>query len=157
MEIRSDGSLDFERKFLDEFELVGASLHQSFSQGAEKLTERALKAISHPSVDFMCHPTNRLIGRRDGNPIDLKKLIAAAKDNGKMLEIDGQPERLDLDDVWARRAMEAGVPLVIDSDAHSVGALDNVDYGVMVARRAWVKEKDVKNTGSLRSVLNAAS
>jgi DNA polymerase (family 10) len=154
MEIKSDGSLDFDEKFIDEFELVGASLHQNFRQDAEKLTERALKALSHPSVDFLCHPTNRLLGRREGNPIDLEKVIKAAKDSGKMLEIDGEPARLDLDDVWARKAMEAGVPIVIDSDAHSIGELDNVAYGVKVARRAWLEAKDVMNTKSLKALMN---
>ena len=72
-----------------------------------------------------------------------------------MLEIDGEPQRLDLDDVWARRAMEAGVPIVIDSDAHSVGELDNEGYGVIVARRAWLEAKNVANTKSLRSLLNS--
>ena len=157
LEIKSDGSLDFDRKFLGEFDLVGASLHQNFRQDAEKLTERAIKALSHPDVDFLCHPTNRLIGRREGNPIDLAKVIRTAKDNGKMLEIDGEPKRLDLDEVWARRAMEEGVPLVIDSDAHSVGELDNVAYGVLVARRAWVEAKHVANTKDLRGLLKMRS
>ncbi len=155
LEIKSDGSLDFERRFLDEFDLVGASLHQNFRQDAQKLTERAVKALSHPSVDFLCHPTNRLIGRREGNPIDLPRVIRTAKENGKMLEIDGEPQRLDLDEVWAKRAMEEGVPMVIDSDAHSVGELDNVGYGVTVARRAWLQAKDVANTKSLKSLLNS--
>jgi DNA polymerase (family 10) len=155
LEIKSDGSLDFERKFLDEFELVGASLHQSFRQDAEKLTERILKALAHPSVDFICHPTNRLLGRREGNPIDLDKVIMAARDNGKMLEIDGEPARLDLDEVWAKKAMEEGVPLLIDSDAHSSGELDNLEYGVLVARRAWLEAKHVVNTGSLKHLLNS--
>lgn len=155
LEIKSDGSLDFERKFLDEFDLVGASLHQNFRQDAQKLTERALRALSHPSVDFLCHPTNRLIGRREGNPIDLPKVIRTAKDNGKMLEIDGEPQRLDLDEVWAKKAMEEGVPVVIDSDAHSVGELDNVSYGVTVARRAWLEARDVANTKGLKPFLNS--
>jgi DNA polymerase (family X) len=157
VEIKSDGSLDFERKFLDEFDIVGASLHQNFKQEAEKLTERVVLAISHPSVDFLCHPTNRLIGRREGNPIDIGKLIRAAKENGKMLEIDGQPKRLDLDDVWAKKAMEEGVPLVIDSDAHSVGELDNVSYGVTVARRGWLESRDVANTKELKPFLKLIS
>lgn len=155
LEIKSDGSLDFERKFLDEFDLVGASLHQNFKQDAQKLTERAARALSHPSVDFLCHPTNRLIGRREGNPIDLAKVIRTAKENGKMLEIDGEPRRLDLDEVWAKRAAEEGVPIVIDSDAHSVGELDNEGYGVVVARRGWLEAGDVMNTKSLRSLLNS--
>ena len=154
LEIRSDGTLDFERSFLDEFDLVGASLHQNFRQDGAKLTERAVSALSHPSVDFLCHPTNRLLGRREGNPIDLRRVIETAEKNGKMLEVDGQPNRLDLDEVWARRAMEAGVHILVDSDAHSVEELDNVGYGVTVARRAWLRAKDVANTKSLRSFLN---
>ena len=157
LEVKSDGSLDFERKFLDEFDLVGASLHQNFRQDAQKLTERAVKALSHPSVDFLCHPTNRLIGRREGNPLDLAKVIRTARENGKMLEIDGQPRRLDLDEVWAKRAMEEGVPIVIDSDAHSVGELDNLGYGVEVARRAWLEAGDVANTMSLKAFLRSLS
>ena len=155
LEIRSDGSLDFERRFLEEFDLVGASLHQNFRQDPQKLTERAVKALTHPSVDFLCHPTNRLIGRREGNPLDLAKVVRTAKENGKMLEIDGEPRRLDLDEVWARRAMEEGVPIVIDSDAHSVGELDNEGYGLTVARRGWLEKNDVMNTRSLRSLLNS--
>ena len=157
VEIKSDGSLDFERKFLDEFDLVGASLHQNFKQDAGKLTERAVRALSHPSVNFLCHPTNRLIGRREGNPLDLPKVIRTARENGKMLEIDGEPQRLDLDEVWAKRAMEEGVSIVIDSDAHSVGELDNVSYGVTVARRAWLETKDVANTKSLRALLRSVA
>ncbi|MDG6983307.1 MAG: DNA polymerase/3'-5' exonuclease PolX [Nitrososphaerota archaeon] len=151
VEIRTDGSLDFEKSFLDEFDVVGASLHQNFRQDPEKLTERVLKALAHPSVDYLCHPTNRLIGRREGNPIDLAKVIRSAKDNGKMLEIDGQPNRLDLDEVWARKAMEEGVPILVDSDAHSVGDLDNISYGVTVARRGWLEAEDVANTRSLKA------
>ena len=157
VEIRSDGSLDFGRDFLDEFDVVGASLHQNFKQDPEKLTGRVLKALAHPSVDFLCHPTNRLIGRREGNPIDLAKVIKGAKDNGKMLEIDGQPKRLDLDELWARKAMEEGVPLVVDSDAHSVGELDNVGYGVTVARRAWVQADCVANAGGLKGFMRRVS
>jgi len=155
LEIKSDGSLDFEKKFLDEFDVVGASLHQNFRQDAANLTERAVKALSHPSVDFLCHPTNRLIGRREGNPIDLTKVIMTAKNTGKMLEVDGQPDRLDLDEVWARKAMEAGVPVVVDSDAHAVSELDNLGYGVTIARRAWLEAKDVMNTKSLKSFLKS--
>jgi len=157
LEIKADGTVDFEKKLLDEFDLVGASLHQNFKQDAAKLTERAVKALSHPSVDFLCHPTNRLIGRREPNPMDAGRVIRAAKDNGKMLEIDGAPERLDMDEVWARKAMEEAVPIVVDSDAHSVGQLDNLLYGVTVARRGWVEARNVMNTRSLSGLLKAVS
>ena len=157
VEIKSDGSLDFDGKFLDEFDLVGASLHQNFKQGPETLTERAVKALSHRSVDFLCHPTNRLIGRREGNPIDLAKVIRVAKENGKMLEVDASPKRLDLDEVWAKRAAQEGVPIVVDSDAHSVGELDNMSYGVVTARRGWLGAKDVANTRGLRDLMGLVS
>jgi DNA polymerase (family 10) len=156
-EVRSDGSLDFERSFFDQFDIVGASIHQAYRQPAEKLTERAVKALEHPSVDVLFHPTNRIIGRREGNPLDLPKVIKTAKDNGKMLEIDGAPNRLDLDEVWARRAMQEGVKLVVDSDAHSPGELKNVQFGVAVARRAWLESKDVANTLPLRNLLKLVS
>ncbi|MDA4121718.1 MAG: DNA polymerase/3'-5' exonuclease PolX [Thaumarchaeota archaeon] len=152
-EVRSDGSLDYDATFFENFDIVGASIHQSFRQSPEKLTGRAIRALNNPAVNILFHPTNRMIGQREGNPIDLPKVIKTAKDLGKMLEIDGSPNRLDLDDVWARRAMEEGVILSIDSDAHGTGELENVDYGVTVARRAWLEKKDVLNTLSLKSLL----
>ncbi len=152
-EVRSDGSLDYDRAFLENFDMVGASIHQAYRQSPEKLTDRAIKALSHPSVDVLFHPTNRLIGRREGNPIDLPKVISTARENGKMLEIDGSPTRLDLDEIWAKRAMEEGVSLMIDSDAHSTGELEHVEYGTIVARRAWLEKKDVVNTLSLKGLL----
>jgi DNA polymerase (family X) len=155
VEIKGDGSLDFERPFLDEFDMVGASLHQNFRQDADKLTERVCRALANPSVDFLCHPTNRLIGKREGNPLDVKRVLKAARDGGRMLEIDGQPDRLDMDEVWARKAIEEGVGIVVDSDAHSVGELDNIGYGMLVARRGWLEREDVANCKSLRALLNA--
>jgi DNA polymerase (family X) len=156
-EVRSDGTLDFEKSFFDQFDIVGASIHQAYRQSPEKLTERAVMALEHPSVDILFHPTNRIIGRREPNPLDLPKVIKTAKDNGKMLEIDGAPNRLDLDEVWARRAMQEGVKLVVDSDAHSPGELKNVQFGIAVARRAWLEKKDVANTLPLRDLLKLVS
>lgn len=152
-EVRSDGSLDFDREFFDQFDIVGASVHQSYKQPPEKITARAVKALEHPSVDILFHPTNRVIGRREGFPVDIPKLIETAKENGKILEIDGSPNRLDLDEVWARRAMQEGVTLVVDSDAHTPGELENVQYGIAVARRAWLESKNVANTLPLRDLL----
>jgi DNA polymerase (family 10) len=156
-EVRSDGSLDFDRSFFDQFDVVGASIHQSYKQSPEKLTARAVMALEHPSVDILFHPTNRIIGRREGHALDLPKVIRTAKDNGKMLEIDGAPNRLDLDEIWGRRAMQEGVKLVVDSDAHSTGELENVQYGIATARRAWIEAKDVANTLPLRDLLKLFS
>ena len=129
-EVRSDGSLDYDRSFFENFDIVGASIHQSYKQSPEKLTARAVMALENPMVDILFHPTNRIIGRREGHALDLPKVIRTAKENGKMLEIDGSPNRLDLDEIWARRAMQEGVKLVVDSDAHSPGELENVQFGI---------------------------
>ncbi len=151
-EVRGDGSLDFSREFFDQFDIVGASIHQSYRQPPEKLMERATKALNHPSVDILFHPTNRLIGRREGHALDLLRLIRTARENGKILEIDGSPNRMDLDDVWAKRAMEEGVLISVDSDAHSTEELRNIQFGVAVARRAWLEAGNVVNTFSLREL-----
>ncbi|MDA4118387.1 MAG: DNA polymerase/3'-5' exonuclease PolX [Thaumarchaeota archaeon] len=151
-EVRGDGSLDFTKEFFDQFDIVGASIHQSHRQPPEKLTERAIKVLTHPSVDILYHPTNRLIGRREGHALDLPKVIRTAKENHKILEIDGSPNRLDLDDVWSRRARDEGVKLSVDSDAHSTGELENVQFGISVARRAWLGAEDVVNAFTLREL-----
>lgn len=152
-EVRADGSLDFSKEFFKQFDVVGASIHQGHRQNQEKMMERTMKVLENPVVDIFYHPTNRLIGRREGHPLDLPKVIKAAKDNGKILEIDGSPNRLDLDDVWSRRAMEEGVKLCVDSDAHSTGELDNIQFGTAVARRAWLESTDVANALPLHELL----
>lgn len=156
-EVRADGSLDFPREFFDRFDIVGASIHQGHRQPPDKLTERALKVLENPSVDILYHPTNRLIGRREGHALDLPRIIKAARDNGKTLEIDGSPNRLDLDDVWSRRAKDEGVKLSVDSDAHSVSELENVRFGIAVARRAWLEPSDVANSMPLKDLLKMVS
>ena len=152
-EVRGDGSLDFPKEFFDQFDVVGASIHQGHRQPPEKLMERAVKVLTNPSVDIMYHPTNRIIGRREGHALDMPKLIQTAKENGKILEIDGSPNRLDLDDIWSRRAMQEGVMLCVDSDAHSTEELENIQFGVAVARRAWLEKKDVANALPLKDLL----
>jgi DNA polymerase (family 10) len=153
VEVRGDGSLDFSQGLLEEFDIVGASIHQGYRQSPEKLTDRAIKALSHPAVNFLCHPTNRLIGIREGHKIDMGKVIKTARDNGKWIEINGQPNRLDLNDVWAREAANEGVKLLINSDAHSVGELENMKYGLLVARRAWLEKSQIINTLSFQELL----
>lgn len=157
VEVRGDGRLDFDNKFLREFDLVGASIHQGFRQSPDKLTMRALSALSNPYVHFLCHPTNRLIGQREGHKLDMPKLIGAARDNGKWLEVNGQPNRLDLNDLWAKRAVEEDVKMVVNSDAHSEGELLNIKYGIYTARRGWLQQRDVMNTLSIDEILKALS
>jgi DNA polymerase (family 10) len=143
--IRGDGSLDYTNKELALFDVVSASIHGGFNQPEEKITNRIISAMKNPYVYSINHPTGRLIGKREAYGINLEKVLEAARDTGTCLEIDGQADRLDLNDVWARRAKETGCRIVIDSDAHSVAQLEYMRYGIAVARRAWLETKDVVN------------
>lgn len=153
VEVRADGSLDFPDDVLAELDLVIAAVHTGLRQGRARLTERALAAIRHPLVDILAHPTGRLIGEREGGDFDLDALYAEAARSGTVLEIDGDPARLDLRDVHARAAVAAGCALHIASDAHSIGGLGNTEYGVGVAQRAWVSPDRVLNTFPLDALL----
>lgn len=146
MEIRADGSLDFPDELLAQFDLVAVSTHSTLKQSREKITARVLKAIQNPYVDLYLHPTARLINEREESALDLEEVFRVAKETGTLLEIDGAPERLDLDDVRVRRAREVGVQIVIDSDAHSPAGFDGLFYGVAMARRGGLEAKDVLNT-----------
>ncbi len=144
--ILPDGSLDYEDGLLAELDWVIASVHTAFGMGEPGMTERMIAAIEHPLVDAIGHPTGRLIERREPYAIDLKAVFAAAARTGTMLEINGNPDRRDLSDANARAAAQAGVRIVIDSDAHRTGTLANMRWGVATARRAWLTGGDVANT-----------
>jgi DNA polymerase (family 10) len=146
LEIRADGSLDLDDETLAGFDIVLVSTHSSLKQTREKITARVLKALRHPLVDIYAHPTGRLIGEREESALDLEQVFNVAKETGTIVEIDGAPERMDLDDVRVRRARELGVQIVIDSDAHSPAGFDGLFYGVAMARRGWLEAKDVLNT-----------
>ncbi|MFN8383846.1 MAG: DNA polymerase/3'-5' exonuclease PolX [Anaerolineales bacterium] len=146
VEIKADGSLDYPDDFLASLDLVVASLHSSLRQPREKVTERLLKAVQNPHVDIIGHPTGREIPDREGADLDMEVILKAASESGVAMEISAQPSRLDLDDMYARRAKELGVLLSINTDAHSEGDLDLLHYGVAIARRAWLEPKDVINT-----------
>src|SRR5262249_20571138 len=120
--------------------------HTAFGAGEQALTERMIKAIEHPLVDAIGHPTGRLIGRREPYALDLEAVFAAAARTGTMLEINANPDRRDLCDLHARSAARAGVPILIDSDAHRIETLPNMRWGVLTARRAWLSAADVVNT-----------
>ncbi len=141
-----DGSLDYEDDLLAKLDWVVASVHTSFRMSSEAMTERIVRAIEHPLVDAIGHPTGRLIGKRTGYAVDVAALIEAAARTGTFLEINGAPDRRDLDEVHARAACAAGVKLVLDSDAHRPSTLDNQRWAVATARRAWLTPDDVANT-----------
>ncbi len=131
-----------------------ASVHSSFNLPRDEMTKRLVRAASNPRVTMLGHPTGRLLLARDGYAVDLDAVIDAAAAAGTMIEINANPHRLDLDAVHCRRAAQKGVTIVINPDAHSVGGLDDLEYGVSVARRAWLTKGDVWNTGSLPTMVH---
>ncbi len=141
-----NGSLDYDDELLGELDWVIASLHSSFRMGEREITDRMVHAIEHPLVDAIGHPTGRLIERREPYALDFERVIAAALETGTFLEINANPDRRDLNEIHARQAAQAGVKLVIDSDAHGIERLPNMRYGIATARRAWLTADDVANT-----------
>ena len=144
--IRANGELDVADEELAELDWVVASVHNSFDKDP---TGRVLAAMDSPYVDCIGHVTNRKIGRRSPSDLDLERVIEKALETGTFLELNSQPDRLDLRDVHARAAREAGLKLAIDSDGHQLSALDYVELGVGQARRAWLTKDDVVNTRTL--------
>jgi DNA polymerase (family X) len=144
--VMPDGSLDYEEDVLEQLDWVIASLHTSFRIPEKEQTERMLRAMEHPLVDAIGHPTGRLIERRAAYGLDIDRVIEKAVETGTFLEINANPDRRDLNDVYAKAAAEAGVMLVIDSDAHWPRTLPNMRYGVATARRAWLTAGKVANT-----------
>lgn len=141
-----DGALDYPDDLVEALDWVVASVHTSFSVSEKQMTERVLAAIENPNVDCIGHLTGRLIGRREPYGIDVEAVAEAAARTGTMIEINGNPNRRDLSDVHARLAAEAGVKIVLNTDAHGVDTLDNMAYAVATARRAWLTAADVANT-----------
>ncbi len=146
VDILDDGRLDLDEETLGALDLVVVSVHSKFNLSREAMTRRIVKAIQHPRVHILAHPTGRLLGRREPYAVDMEAIVRAARDHGVMLEINAQPDRLDLNDVSVQMAREAGVKLVISTDAHRVEELDYMRYGVDQARRGWCEAKDVANT-----------
>lgn len=145
VDILADGRLDYPDEVLAEMDVVVASIHTGFNQTGEKITERIIAAIQNPHVDIIAHPTGRLLGRREPLEVDVERIIEEAARTGTILEINAYPDRLDLNEIHARWAKEAGVLLAINTDAHAPDQLDYLEYGVGVARRAWLEPKDVIN------------
>jgi DNA polymerase (family 10) len=153
VEILPDGRLDFTDAMLGRFDIVLASLHDSAGQTEAQLLDRYRRAMGHPLVSLITHPTNRMIPNRTGYDLDYDRLFAEAAASGTLLEIDGAPSHMDLDGSLARRAVAAGATLAIDSDAHRSTALDRqMQLGLTMARRGWVEPRHVLNTRPLAEV-----
>ena len=151
--ILADGTMDFPDEVLDELDIVLAAVHSRFKQTREEMTARIVRALGHPKVHVLAHPTGRLLGSRDPYDVDLEAVFAAARRHGKALEINASPERLDLADVHARRAAELGIPIAINTDTHYLTNFDNLALGVAVARRAWIGPSQVLNARPLAELV----
>lgn len=153
VEVHRDGSLDFPDEVLERLELVVASLHSGRNMSIDEMTGRILSAIENPHVDIIAHPTGRIVDQRPGALYDWERVFEAAARTRTALEINANPARLDLPEELARQAVEAGVLIAIDSDAHDLRGLDVMEYGIGIARRGWVEKDSVINTWPLDQLL----
>jgi DNA polymerase (family 10) len=149
VDILADGRLDLPDRILSRLDIVVASVHYKFDLSRAAQTERIIRAMDNPYVTIIGHPTGRLIGKREPYDIDIDRLVSAAKERHCCLEINAEPERLDLNDIHAQTAKAKGVKLAISTDAHATNALRNMRFGVDQARRGWLESADVINTRSL--------
>jgi DNA polymerase (family X) len=146
VDIRADGSLDLPDEILNQLDIVIAAVHSKLDTSQSEMTHRILKALAHPAVTIFAHPTGRLINEREPAAIDLDAVFKAAKGRNVAIELNAQPQRLDLNDVHLRRARDFGVKIAINTDAHSREHLQFISYGVDQARRGWLERPDVLNT-----------
>ena len=153
VEILADGALGLPDDVLMTLDVAVASIHSAQRQERETITERCLKAVYNPHIDILGHPTSRLLGSRPPTELDVERVLQACAETGTVVEINANPARLDLNDVYARRAVELGCKIAINCDAHSVDGMDVLAYGIATARRAWLTAADVINTRPLADLL----
>lgn len=153
VDILENGSLDLPNDILKELDFTVCSVHYHLNLPAEKQTERILRAMENPYFRILGHPTGRLINARPPFGFDLEKIMKSASERGRILEVNSQPDRLDLSDVHCKMAKEHGVRLAISTDAHQTSELDFMRFGIAQARRGWIEAKDVINTKSLEDLL----
>lgn len=151
--IMKNGSLDIDDKTLAKLDVVGAAVHSHFNLSEKDQTERIIRAMENPNVDIIFHPTGRVIQRREAYKVDIGALLKSAKQTKTIMEINAYPDRSDLKDEYIRKAVNAGVKLSIDSDAHSVHHFQYLEYGIAQARRGWCEKKDIINTRSWQEML----
>ncbi len=151
--ILGDGSLDINEEAQKKLDYVVAGIHSQFKMTKEKMTERIIRAIKNPFVKIIAHPTGRIIHKREPFHLDLDRIFRAAKEYGVAMEINSWPERLDLSDINIRRAKEAGVKMVINTDSHQKSQMRFIEFGISQARRGWAEKKDIINTYSLKKLL----
>lgn len=154
MDILPDARLDFNDNFLKKMDFVIGAIHSSFNQSEEQIMERLYAALDNPYISIIAHPTGRLIGRREGYKVNVDKLIERAKETNTALEINANPNRLDLSAQWVRQAQALGVVLAINTDAHSYKMLNHMKYGVGVARKGWIQKETVINTWTKEKLMS---
>jgi DNA polymerase (family 10) len=140
---------------LEKLDYVIAGVHSQMKMTREQMTERVIRAIKNPHIDILAHPTGRILKRRDEFQVDFDKILKVAKETGTILEIDAYPDRLDLNDINIKRAKEAGVKMIINTDAHQKSQLSLMEYGVSQARRGWAEKRDIINTWAVEKFLRA--
>jgi len=153
MEIRADGSMDYPDEILAELDVVIASLHTALGQPREQVTQRLLNAINNPHVNVIGHPTGRLLPDRAGADIDMDAVMAAAAATGTILEINANPARLDLRDIHVRMAVDRGVKIAVNTDAHRAEEFELLHYGIATAQRGWATANDIVNTWPIEQLL----
>ena len=151
--ILKDGSIDIKDETLAKLDFVIAGIHSNMKMDKAMMTERMIKAIKNPNVDIISHPTGRILKKRDEYQIDFEAVLKAAKETGAILEISAWPERLDLNDQNIRRAKEAGVKMIINTDSHNKNQLHLMEFGIAQARRGWAEKEDIINCQPLEKLL----
>jgi DNA polymerase (family 10) len=153
VEILADGTLGLPDDVLATLDVAVASIHSAQRQDRETITARCLKAVYNPHIDILGHPTSRLLGSRPPTELDVERVLLACAETGTVVEINANPARLDLNDVYARRAVELGCKIAINCDAHATDGMEILEYGIATARRAWLTAADVINTRPLAELL----
>lgn len=153
VDILEDGSLDLPDSILKELDVVIVSIHSRFHLKRDIQTDRILRALDHPHVTFLAHPTGRLLLERDGYEVDLDRVLEHIRQRGCFVELNAHPLRLDLNETWCRKAAELGIPVVISNDAHSLPDFEMHQHGILQARRGWLEKKHVLNTLPLEKLL----
>ncbi len=152
--ILNNGSVDIKDSALEKLDYVIAGVHSSLKMPKEEMTNRIIIAMKNPHIDIIAHPTGRLLGKREAYNLDIEKILRVAKETNTILEINSFPQRLDLNDINIKRAIEIGVKLIINSDAHQTNQMKSMEFGVYQARRGWAEKKNILNTFSLSKLLN---
>ena len=151
-DIKIDGKLDYSDKTLKKFDFVYIGIHSGFKMDKNKMTDRIVNGMYNENVNFLAHPTGRLIGKRDPYQMDIEKIIDTAKDTNTYIEINAFPDRLDLDDSHCKFAKEKKIKFVLGTDSHSINHLSFIKFGIATARRGWLEKKDILNTCSIGEI-----